>query len=432
MREKLLFSDIFKLFVFSSILFIASFHITNISLITSIVIIPTYLIVFQKDCFVKIDTKLLEKKFFLLPFTLLILFCVFYFTTAINYKYYTYIEAIGFSIKIILFYILGFFLANTKYFYRNYSTPFMFLCVAGGGIFFTFISLLTTTGFSLSLPDGFAERSVYSIWNGELINGPSVDMYSYLGVCLFPVIIQLLMEFRRKNKCRLIYFLLFISSVVLFLLSSYSALYLSARTPIFCFLGSILLDYFYKSVSSSKQKIFTIFKYGLFVLLPLLIFNLQPDLLENIFGFLSFGVFKRFEDSGLETPRYLLWLTVLTEMWNYPFGGREIILPMSERTGRVGMYAHNIWLDVAFDAGLLPMLFLLIFHCIHFFYFFNLMLKSKYNDILGAFLRCIYLAIFSAFIGSPVLQANLHYFATSCLFMGLVIGILKGKYYSNE
>ncbi|MBN3879167.1 MULTISPECIES: O-antigen ligase family protein [unclassified Nostoc] len=435
MKHKISLFDIADLIAFSAILFISSFHVPNFSLITSILLLPSYILIlkyaFKRSYFIKFEPKSLKKKHFFLPLILLTIFCLFFFISEVNYNYIPFLDAICFSIKIILYYILGICVANSKSFYRFYSIPFLVLCITGGGILFAFLSLLGTKGVSITASSIMAQRSVFSLWTDEQINGPSIDMYNYLGICLLPFIFKLFAELKQKTNVNMIFLFTLILSVFLFLVSSYSSLSLLARTPIFCFFGSILIQIFHEIVSSRKAVSRVIFKYGLLFIIPLMIFYLQPDTLEDISRSLNLGIFKRFDNSGLETPRYLVWSIVFTEMWSHPFGGREIILPISD-IGIPVNYAHNIWLDIAFDAGILPMFCLGIFHLIHWPYLWDLISNPKYNDSLSSFLRCNLVAVISAFIGTPVLQANLHYFSISCFLLGLIIGIMQEKYYCKN
>jgi hypothetical protein len=68
----------------------------------------------------------------------------------------------------------------------------------------------------------------------------------------------------------------------------------------------------------------------------------------------SFGVYQRFESHGLESARYELWGTVLTHLFDDLAGGR--VTPLGETA------AHNLWLDIAWDAGPLPFALMVVFH----------------------------------------------------------------------
>lgn len=68
-------------------------------------------------------------------------------------------------------------------------------------------------------------------------------------------------------------------------------------------------------------------------------------------------IVARFETEGVSTARWELMWEVLSQLFQHPLGGRAF--PISEN------FAHNLWLDVGYDAGPLPFLLLLAFHAAH-------------------------------------------------------------------
>jgi hypothetical protein len=82
-------------------------------------------------------------------------------------------------------------------------------------------------------------------------------------------------------------------------------------------------------------------------------------------------------------------------------------------------YAHNLWLDVSLDAGILPFIFLGIFHATHFLsiiYF----LKSCENEYVKMICICIFNSFLLSFIAEPALQGSYIFFSISCFFFGFV------------
>jgi hypothetical protein len=126
---------------------------------------------------------------------------------------------------------------------------------------------------------------------------------------------------------------------------------------------------------------------------------------------LDSGIGNRFTTEGLETARYNTWLAAINQMWDFPWGGRAMNIESS--------YAHNIWLDQLYDAGILPMFLLLTFHIVQIptlIQFF----KLKLPFIIHVFVLCTLLAFLAAFLQAPVIQASPVYFAISCFFFGSV------------
>ncbi len=77
----------------------------------------------------------------------------------------------------------------------------------------------------------------------------------------------------------------------------------------------------------------------------------------SVLGASDETILARFETEGVSTARWQLLWEVLSQLFFHPLGGRAF--PISEN------YAHNLWLDVGYDAGPLPFLLLLAFHAVH-------------------------------------------------------------------
>jgi hypothetical protein len=125
-------------------------------------------------------------------------------------------------------------------------------------------------------------------------------------------------------------------------------------------------------------------------------------------------VIQRFRSEGFETARYELWWTVLSRMWEFPTGGRAIQLP--------DRYAHNLWLDVAWEAGPAPALLLFTFHSSH-----ALALIRFFRGAWPLDLRLV-LATTGVGLGitcfsEPALQFPIAYFGLTCFYLGLVLGL---------
>ena len=89
-------------------------------------------------------------------------------------------------------------------------------------------------------------------------------------------------------------------------------------------------------------------------------------------------------------------------------------------------YSHNLWLDLARVAGVVPFIILVIF-CVR--SFFNLKSAASFNMnnmILNNQLRLYGVAFFLIFMVEPILDGMFSLFAVFCLFIGLV-----NKYRSN-
>jgi hypothetical protein len=315
---------------------------------------------------------------------------------------------------IITFFLVGICLDLKKMPFFPYNLLTLNLSIFSGGIIFVFLSVAqyNTWGFSIKNII-IASRRVPIFWNNEdFINGPSLDMFSYLGLSLIGLLMVIIFSsihsfgiFRKSILCTVIFLL--VSS------SAYSSIALGARTPIIVFLLSALATFVFTSFSNKDSKSPTIiYIYGtISFIVCLLIYALSENLSVLTNTFLELGIGGRLESDGLETPRYEVWKAVIAQMFDFPWGGR--VMNISES------YAHNIWLDQLYDAGILPMLLLLTFHLVQIpilIRFFRLKLPTT----IRVFVLCTLIAFLAAFLQAPVIQASYIYFAISCFFFGSV------------
>lgn len=291
------------------------------------------------------------------------------------------------------------------------------IALFSGGVIFVFLSVAKHTDWSLSIGAFIIQnRSVANFWrfDADPINGPSVDMFSYLGLSLIAIVISNILYFRSWKKINLPGFILFIGVFALVCMSSYSSIALGARTPIIVFLVSIIATFVLTNYSNrSRFNKIKLFFYGLIGFIILLFGELLLAELSRTTNFLvDIGIGNRLVSRGLETTRYEVWLAVINQMWDFPWGGRNMYLAGE-------YYAHNIWLDQLYDAGVLPMLLLLIFHLVQI----PIMIKFfrlKLPIIVHVFVLCTLIAFAAAFLQAPVIQASNVYFAMSCFFFGSV------------
>jgi hypothetical protein len=94
---------------------------------------------------------------------------------------------------------------------------------------------------------------------------------------------------------------------------------------------------------------------------------------------------------------------------------------MGGRSIKVGEleHVHNLWLDVAYDAGVLPLFLLIIFHTFHLDDFIKI-LRSKLPVAVKIGICCLIISFFFSFMKQPTLQGARLYFIGSCLFLGML------------
>ena len=125
------------------------------------------------------------------------------------------------------------------------------------------------------------------------------------------------------------------------------------------------------------------------------------------------GIIERFQNDDVETAgdRTLLAQNVINRLADHPFGGLEHMA-----------YAHNLWLDTARVAGLVPLGVLLLLTLI----FISSIVKIYTNRRHEFNYRFMMLAIALAFMiymnTEPIIEGSPILFGFFCLFMGVVRG----------
>ncbi|MDB9468385.1 hypothetical protein [Dolichospermum circinale] len=316
-------------------------------------------------------------------------------------------------VTIILLFLTGICLDFKKMPFFTFNIVALNLSLFSGGIIWVFLSVAQSNKWNFSLIGiVIANRKVPTFWRADdFINGPSLDIFSYLGLSLIGLLVAIISTPSVGKFRKLI---LFIGIFFLILMSGYSSISLGARTPVIVFLVSLLTTFMFTNFSTkdSKAKILRIIIY---FSIGFIAFFASSFLVENFYQFinslLDLGIGSRFLSEGLETPRYIVWQEVITQIPDFPWGGRSMIISAS--------YAHNIWLDQMYDTGILAMLLLLTFHIVQvtiIVRFFRLELPI----MIDLFVLCTLVAFIGAFIQAPVIQANPVYFAISCFFFGSV------------
>jgi len=249
------------------------------------------------------------------------------------------------------------------------------------------------------------DRSAPNFWSpGDTVNGTVLGLYASLGLCLLPAAL-LWRTADGKHHSLVRAGLLLVGG-----LGFASNLAMQNRSPYFAlglaFLACTLI-YFQKSGGSLAKRV------GGFLLRisPLLVGCLViviafPDLATDL-------IFRRFGEQGGDTGgRVQAWVSVLQNLSNQPFGGKTIHLGGP-------LYAHNFWMDAAYNSGFLALLTLLLFHLAHLpsilrFYRRNLpALEVLAVSTIGA----------SMFVGcmvEPILDASRLYLGATCFLLAWV------------
>jgi hypothetical protein len=102
-------------------------------------------------------------------------------------------------------------------------------------------------------------------------------------------------------------------------------------------------------------------------------------------------------------------------MPRYPEGGRHAQL------GEL-LYAHNLWLDVAYDVGPIPTMLLLVFHASHAAPAWRWLRRGK-PYLVTLVLAALGVSFLATFVAEPVLASSQVYFSASCLLLAVTTGL---------
>jgi len=313
-------------------------------------------------------------------------------------------EAILNVMVIIGSYALGFLLASGSDREIDREVPLVLFLMAAGFITFSFLSVysfLQTSGLV-----EIVERSAASFWDGSEINAPGLGANASLGMCLLPLIF-----YGRDADCKgVLYSVGALSIALMFAAGVYVNVALQNRAPFIATAASLLcgtLVYLHKHRTDLAKVMRRMAIIGLLAGTAVYYLATSVDLTQ-------FELFTRFTEERLGSLRYEAWRTMLSSLHHSLLGGRVV------RLGEDLNFVHNLWLDVIWDAGIVPVIFLVAFHLKHL-HCFKRILQSKLPLFVVLVISGLGTSVFITFMLEPTLSASVPYFAASCFFLGLVL-----------
>jgi hypothetical protein len=251
-----------------------------------------------------------------------------------------------------------------------------------------------------------ADRSAPHFWaGGAPMNGPVLGIFASLGLCMLPLVFLRSRDPRSPSGPGW-------PSAALALagLGFASNLIMQNRSPYVALAGSILVCstvFLQRQEGGAVKRVWSLFfrllpVVGLFLVLTILFPDFTLDILT-----------KRFENEGLDTGgRTAAWVSVIQGLPAYPFGGKRILIGGLQ-------YAHNLWMDVAYNSGLIAMLALLAFHLAHL-PFLARFYRSRPEMTETLVVSGLGVSMLMGCIGEPTLDASMLYFGSTCFLLGWV------------
>ena len=126
-------------------------------------------------------------------------------------------------------------------------------------------------------------------------------------------------------------------------------------------------------------------------------------------------LFQRMATTNLQNDsRIDSWGTVLSGLFKYPLGGKGPDL-------RAG-YAHNLWLDVGYEGGLIPFILLLSFTIVSLYAVYRF-LKTDHPVYFKGITISLLTALGIIFFLEPVLQGITVLFMFYCFLVGVIFKV---------
>lgn len=367
--------------------------------VPKMVLVITFIMVLV--AFKIISTKSLPYSF-VFKFILLFAFAMSYYLLIALQGIHDFQSGINSAQTIILMYCAGFLLNDDLDSGDLFHSLWPILSLIGGFVVFTFLTVRT----NYTLSDVFLgeySKAIPSFWGGgDPINRPGLGAMASLGMCLAPVLLLGKANIPGKGGAYIFRTAIFI----LLGMGLYINLILANRSP-FLALGTALLISLVIILIKNKQLAIEL------MLKILVIALLAIYILSIYFDFSDLYAIQRFMDEGLDTAgRFVSWQIMLSELFTSPFGGRVVFLGGNS-------FVHNMWLDVDWDAGIIPFVFLLAFHLIHL-KDYKVLFWSKVPLFFLIFIACASTSFFMNFLQEPTMEASPAYFAASCFLLGAI------------
>ena len=351
----------------------------------------------------------INKKDFVIQSFLLFIFSFMYYLIIYDYGFIELRDAIKNVLMIQSCYTLGYSINRMNTYNWPYGLIWFVLSIVAGFVVFSFLSVnyyLANYGYN----ELVNRREAISFWTqvgGDPTNAPVFGLFASLGLCLAPLLFFGKDQLMKKSHC----FLIAIIVLLLFISGFYVNFILQNRSPfvalVLSFISSAFV-YFFMKRSKLSYKVKTLF-------LIVIIFSIFYYLfVNNIYDYTKFSIIKRFEVMGLKTGRYEAWKYMIKVLLNFTniSGGRIAYI------GGLN-YVHNLWLDIAYSAGILPLIFLLIFHTNHI-KSFNTIVRARLPLPVIITILCVSISILVGFMVEPVMDASVTYFSATCFLFGLI------------
>ncbi|WP_287234326.1 hypothetical protein [Microcystis sp. Msp_OC_L_20101000_S702] len=308
------------------------------------------------------------------------------------------------TVRVTSFYIVGFLINYTRLPGYPYNTIVVMSSLVGSTVFYSGLSVLRTLQIRPNLPK---VRIYLDYWTNREMPATGVGDFLFLGLLYIVIVFY---AYRHKKESQIFYiFFVFVSAIFVFFSFNITILLQNRLALMGTAISFVTIGFLLQFGSKLKFITLPLFV-GLFAIVSVGV-NMLEMILSTVLA--QLGVFnKRFLSQGTESGRFDNYQVALEKIWQYPFGGREFNLPSTK-------WVHNLWLDVAYDAGLLPMFLLLLYFILHINCLFKI-LNSDLPKIVIVYFTTLSIGILFNMSLGPIIQGSVFEFGMTCFFLGIV------------
>lgn len=247
-----------------------------------------------------------------------------------------------------------------------------------------------------------SERNVSLLFGNsdDAVNATNMGSFFALNLGLFPL---LLLKKKNMGGLSLRFAVLYLVGIALF-----STLNMSNRTALLI-TGLSILVYF---VATGNRRFF--FVTSIVAVIIVILINLDAWGLKSIIQ--SARLYIRFADMDLhEELRFQYWKEAIAYLIKHPFGQFSIT--------NSTQYAHNLWIDTALRAGILPVIPLLIFTVVQIRDIISLSRSNSINEISKGIILGFGVAFYITFLLEPILEGYFIFFMIYFFYSGILSGM---------
>ena len=336
-----------------------------------------------------------------ITFFSLLVFTFIYGLNVYRFQFVDFSHFLMYALSPALFYIAGHYLAT-----RSGDNRYKYLvncAIIASSAIFGFLCVFYTLRVAGTIVSQFGgHRYVIDWWTGSYLAATIVGTYISLGIGAMVVLF-----IKAESKFALIVKII-LSAIVL--VSLYCEYFLASRIAIVVGIVSLTATLMI-IYSKSRELIRVIFWVGLF--LAALYFSYTANLFDLKSTIINSPIAGRFLSTSVNGDQRLqVWRESGQGLIDHPEGGQATTLGASS--------AHNLWLDVGWDAGIFAFIFALVFTISSVIDFIGSARQKGMPTLLKGIIISMLISFILASFIEPIIKGVFTYFLTFCFFVAFI------------